>query len=43
MTIKFREGYRIYIMKVIEQIDSENYRVVDGSIINKKDIIQIIK
>lgn len=43
MKIKFKSGERTYIMKVIEVFENGDVRVVDGSVIELKDIIETIK
>lgn len=41
--VKFRNGERTYIMKVIEVFKNGDVRVIDGSIVESKDIIEKIK
>lgn len=43
MKIRFKEGERTYIMKVLETLKNGDVRVIDGSIIDKKNIIETLK
>lgn len=43
LKVKFKNGERTYIMKVIEKFKNGDVKVIDGSIIETKDIIEIIK
>lgn len=41
--IRFKSGDREYLMKVLEILKNGDVRVIDSSIIEKKNIIEIIK
>lgn len=43
MKVRFKNGDRTYIMKVSEEFKNGDVRLIDGSIIEKKDIIELIK
>ena len=43
MKIKFKSGERTYIMKVIEVFKNGDVRVINSTIVEKKDIIETIK
>lgn len=40
MKIKFKEGVRIYTMKVLEVLENGDFRVIDGSIVEKNNVIK---
>lgn len=41
MKITFKEGNRTYTMKVLEKLENGDFKVIDGSIIEKNNIIEI--
>lgn len=43
MKIRFKEGERTYIMKVLEVLENGDVRVIDGSVIDQKNIIETLK
>ena len=42
MKIRFKEGERTYVMKVLEVLENGDVRVIDGSVIDQKNIIETI-
>lgn len=42
MKIRFKQGDRIYLMKVIKELENGDMIVIDGSTVEKKDIIEKI-
>ena len=41
--IRFKEGERTYVMKVLEVLENGDVRVIDGSVIDQKNIIETLK
>ena len=43
MKIKFKNGSRTLVMKVQEFLSNGDARLIDGSVVEKKDILETIK
>lgn len=43
MKVRFKEGSRIYVMKIVEELENGDIKVIDGTIVEKKNIIEIIE
>lgn len=41
--VKFRNGDRTYLMKVQESFKNGDVKLIDGSIVEKKDILETVK